>query len=98
MDRVPAEVLGGVRHVGNGGTMEQNPAVNVHIGQFLIATGQSGVQRHGSIHTKAIVHPVAGFDDLDRLIGGGQLLLILGLKVHNEYLLIQIRVYYFLYR
>ena len=55
---------------------QADAASDLHILQLRCAASQRLVQHAGVDGTKSVVHPVAGLDDLDRLIRGGQLLTI----------------------
>ena len=83
MPGVPGEMAGGVGHIKNRRLVGQDAAPDLHIRQLLHPLRQGLVQRDGRTDAPPVVQPVAGFDHLDRLAGGGQLLLILVLIVHR---------------
>ena len=82
MPAVPGEVVPGVLGLGDLGHPHGHAAAHLHVVQLILPGGQGLVQGHGVVGTPAVVHPVAGLDDLYRLVGGGQLLLIQCLIVH----------------
>ena len=55
---------------------QADAAAYLHILQLRGAAGQRLVQHAGMNGAEPVVHPVAGFDDLHRFVGGGQLLAI----------------------
>ena len=84
MPGVVDEVILGVGHVRDGGTAQQDGAPDLHVGE-LLGTGSQGLVQHvRRAGAPAIVHPVAGADDLDGLLRRGQLLTIHFLKVHDS--------------
>ena len=73
---VPAKMIGGIRNIENGGLPEHDPAADLDILKLRHAGGERLVQGYGMPHAPAVVDPVAGFNDLDRLFGNGQFFLI----------------------
>ena len=79
---VPGEVVTGVLGLGDLGHPHGDAAADLHVSELVLALGQGLVQGHGVVGAPGVVHPVAGFDHLDSLLGGGQLLLVHSLIVH----------------
>ena len=79
---VPGEMVAGVLGLGDLGHPHGDAAADLYVGEFVLALGQGLVQGHRVVGAPGVVHPVAGFDHLDSLLGGGQLLLVHSMIVH----------------
>ena len=75
-----------VGHVKDGGPVGQDAAPDLHVGQLLAPPGQGLVQGVRGADAPAVVHPVTGLDDLDRLVRRGQLLFVNFLVAHGDLL------------
>ncbi len=80
---VPCKVARRFRHIKNRGPVGQDPAPDLHIRQLIRPLRQRLVQRNGRADTPAIIQPVAGFDHLHRIGGGGQFLFVCVLIAHR---------------
>ena len=80
---VPGEVVAGVLRLGDLGHPHGDAAPDLYIGELILAGGESLVQGNGVVGAPGVVHPVAGSDHLDGLLGRGQLLLVHCLIIHE---------------
>jgi len=67
-------MMNGIFDIKNSRLPQADAAANLHILQLRRTTGQGLVQHTGVDGAEAIVHPITGFDDLDRFVCRGQLL------------------------
>ena len=79
----PAHVVGiennvacGVLDIEDSRLPQADSSADLHILQFRCAAGQCLVQHAGLDGAEAVIHPIAGLDNLHRLIRGGQLLAV----------------------
>ena len=98
MPRVPSKVVTGVIRLAYLGHPHGHAAVNLYVKQLVLTGSQRLIQRHRLITAPAIIHPVTGFDNLHRLIGSCQLLLIhfLYSHCHNLHILLHRFARYFI--
>ena len=80
---MPGEVLAGVLRLADLGHPHRHAAADLDIAQLALTGGKRLVERVGMVRAPAVIDPVAALDGLDRLGGGGQLLLIEFLNVHR---------------
>ena len=81
---VPAEMLRRIGHIENGGLVGQDTAPDLHVGQLAHPPGQRLIQGIRRADAPAVIHPVAGLDGLDRLVGRCQLLFVHFLVAHVD--------------
>ena len=83
MPGMPGEVLAGVLRLADLGHPHRHAAADLDVAQLALTGGKRLVERVGMVRAPAVIDPVAALDGLDRLGGGGQLLLIEFLNVHR---------------
>ena len=83
MPGMPCKVLAGVLRLADLGHPHRHAAADLDIAQLALTGGKRLVKRVGMVRAPAVIDPVAALDGLDRLGGGGQLLLIEFLNVHR---------------
>ena len=73
-----------IGHIENGGLVGQDTAPDLHVGQLAHPPGQRLIQGIRRADAPAVIHPVAGLDGLDRLVGRCQLLFVHFLVAHVD--------------
>jgi len=84
MPAVPCHVCSGIVDLEDRGHPHQDAAAEVDTFQLRQTLCDLGIHRHRGVHSPAVIHPVAGLDGLDRLVGRCQLLFVHFLVAHVD--------------